>query len=101
MLSPQFIEEMRTMLLEEKKRLTEDTAGLPSHTEVGDDYDENATEVQLDDVNRDITGRMHEDLIKIDAALAKIENGTYGTDDEGHEISEDRLRVLPWADKAL
>ena len=38
---------------------------------------------------------------KIDKALLKIDNGTYGTDDEGKEISQERLAALPWADKAI
>ena len=49
-------------------------------------------------------GLMEKDRIllqEINSALAKIQNGIYGTDDEGKEISEERLRVLPWADKAL
>jgi RNA polymerase-binding transcription factor DksA len=40
-------------------------------------------------------------LEKIENALKKIETGTYGTDSEGKQISEERLRVLPWADKAI
>lgn len=101
MLSAQFIEEMKAKLLEEKKRLEEDLIGLPSHTEVGEDYDENATEIQLDEVNQDVTETMKQDLAKIEKALAKIENGTYGIDDDGKEISEERLRVIPWADVAI
>lgn len=101
MLSNEFIDEMRAKLLKERQRLTTDLKGMSEHTEVGDDYDENATEVQLDDVSRDMRPRLEADLEKIEAALAKIEAGTYGTDDEGNEISEDRLRAIPWADKAL
>ena len=101
MLSAQFIEEMKVKLLEEKKRLEEDLVGLPAHTEVGEDYDENATEVQLDEVNQDVTATMQADLEKIEKALAKIANGTYGVDDNGKEISEQRLRAIPWADIAI
>ncbi len=101
MLSPQFIEEMKAKLLEEKQRLTGDLAGMAVHTEVGEDYDENATEVQLDDVNKDVMGRMQADLEKIELALVKIEAGTYGIDDEGNEIAEDRLRAMPWAEKGI
>ncbi|MDQ3018683.1 MAG: hypothetical protein M3Q64_02335, partial [bacterium] len=88
-------------LLEAKHKLTEDLAGLSAHTEVGDDYDENATEVQLDDVSHDLMPRMQADLDRIEIALAKIEAGTYGIDDDGNEISEERLRVMPWAEKTL
>ncbi len=101
MLTQEFIEEMRAKLLAEKELLTTDSAGLAEHTEIGTEFDENATEVQMDDVNADIRGRMESDLAKIEKALAKIDAGTYGTDDEGNEISEERLRVIPWADQAI
>lgn len=101
MLSTDFIEEMKAKLLAEKEKLTLDVSELPEHTRVGDEEDENATEEQIDEVNADLRARMESDLVKIDKALAKIEAGTYGTDDEGKEISEERLRVIPWADQAI
>jgi RNA polymerase-binding transcription factor DksA len=101
MLSQEFIQEMKARLLEEKARLTADIASLSEHTEIGDDLDENATEVQLDEVNQNLLTRMKDDLEKIEVALQKIEEGTYGIDSEGNEISEERLRAIPWADKAI
>lgn len=101
MLSQEFIEEMKSKLLAEKTRLENDLAGLSEHTEVGDDSDENATEVQLDEVNQNLTERMSDDLDKINIALQKIEDGSYGVDADGNQISEDRLRAIPWADKAI
>ena len=101
MLSQDFINEMKAQLLQEKQRLTEELTGLSVHTEVGEDYDENATEVQLDDVSHDVRARINADLQKIETALEKMEAGTYGVDDEGNQISEERLRAIPWADKAL
>lgn len=39
-----------------------------------------------------------ETLLKIDTALRKIEEGTYGIcDDCGDEISEERLKIMPFA----
>jgi len=101
MLSQEFINEMKQRLEAEKLRLQQDLAGLAPHTEVGDDYDDNAKEVEVDEVNRDLIARMQSDLAKIDKALAKIADGTYGTDDDGKEIAEARLRAIPWADKAI
>lgn len=101
MLSQEFIEEMRAKLLEEKDRLTTDSSAMSEHTEIGRDYDENAQEVEIDEVNTDMRGRMEADLVKIDKALAKIDAGTYGTADDGQEIPEDRLRAIPWADQAI
>jgi RNA polymerase-binding transcription factor DksA len=101
MLSQDFIEEMKVKLLSEKERLTADVQGLLEHTEVGHEEDENATEEQIDEVSSDIRIRMQADLEKIEKALAKIDEGTYGTDADGVEIAEERLRVIPWADKAI
>lgn len=101
MLSQEFIEEMKTKLLAEKERLAKDSSEIKDHTELGQEYDENIQEVELDELNVDLRKHMNADLAKIEKALAKIENGTYGTDDDGNEISEERLSVIPWADKAI
>ena len=100
-LSPDFIAEMKNKLLAEQQRLQDELAGLSAHTEMGDDEDENADEVNVDEVSQDAIAAIKGDLQKIEKALEKIEQGTYGTDDDGQQISEERLRVLPWADKAL
>ncbi len=101
MLSQDFIDEMRNKLLEEKDRLTHELASSPEHTELGREYDENAQEVELDDVNASLHERIGSDLEKIEKALQKIQAGTYGIDDNGNEISEERLRAIPWADVAI
>ena len=101
MLSQEFLEEMKQKLLVTKKKLEDDLAGLHAHTEMGDSYDENADEIGPDEASEDVIALMKADLEKINKALGKIEAGSYGTDDEGKVISENRLRALPWADKAL
>ena len=101
MLSKEFIEEMKQVLLASKQKLEEDLKGLSAHTELGSDEDSNIQEVEDDEVSRGLISRIQADLGKIAKALSKIESGSYGTDDEGKEISEARLRALPWADKAL
>ena len=98
---PQFIEEMKAALLQHKDKLEEDLAELHPHTEMGDEADENADEVGVDEVSRDLIARMKHDLQKIEEALEKIEQGTYGFDEDGKMIGEARLRALPWADTAL
>ncbi len=100
-LPPQFVEEMKQSLLAAKAKLQADLAGLQPHTELGNAMDENAEEVAIDEVNQDLISRMTIDLAKIEKALQKIETGNYGTDDNGKLISEERLRVIPWADKAI
>jgi len=99
--SQQFIDEMKNALLAHKAKLNDDLAGLSKHTEMGDDVEANSDEVNVDEASQDTIAIVKSDLAKIEKALAKIEAGTYGTDDDGMEISEDRLRALPWADKAL
>lgn len=100
-LTPQFVEEMNQSLLARKAELEADLAGLHPHTELGNDYDAGASEVQLDEVNQDLISRITGDLAKIEVALGRIADGSYGVDAEGKEISEERLRALPWADKAI
>jgi len=84
-----------------KQKLEADLAGLKPHEELGGDLDSNVQEVEDDEVSQDMIARISSDLEKIQKALAKIEAGTFGTDDEGKEISKERLSVLPWADKAI
>ncbi len=101
MLNQAFIEEMKQKLIAAKAQFTEEMAGLPVHTEMGDDRESNADDLNPDEVNFDLRDRLQADIAKIDKALAKIEQGTYGTDDEGKEISQERLEILPWADTAI
>jgi RNA polymerase-binding transcription factor DksA len=101
MLSPEFIAEMKQALEAKKAELTRELDGLSSHTELGQDSEENAQELQLDEVSQDAIAVIKSDLEKIELALQKIGDGSYGTDDEGREIAEARLRVIPWADKAI
>lgn len=101
MLSQEFIDEMKQALESKKAQLTAELTGLSSHTELGPDSEENAQEIQLDEISQDVIAVLTSDLEKIETALKKIADGTYGTDDEGKEITEARLRVIPWADKAI
>ena len=100
-LSTQFIAEMKDLLLAKQEELTTELKGLSAHTEVGEDDEDNATEVQIDEVNQDVMARINADLVKIEQALEKIDAGTYGVDSDGNEIAEERLRVIPWAEKAI
>lgn len=92
---------MQTKLLAQQAKLQDDLAGLHAHTEIGDGQDENAEEVELDEVSRDLMIRIRADLEKIAAALTKIDDGSYGYDASGKMIGEGRLRALPWADTAI
>ncbi len=101
MLSQTFIEEMKAELLKKQEELKNELKGMRAHEELGEDPDSSAQEVENDEVSQDIILALKTDLRKIEKALAKIADHTYGTDEQGRQISEERLRALPWADKAL
>ncbi len=99
--SQEFVDEMKIKLEAQKKKLEEDLSGFKAHEELGDDIDSNVQEVEDDEVSRGVIAHITLDLEKINKALEKITTGAYGTDDQGKDIPEDRLRVLPWADKSI
>ncbi len=101
MLSKEFIEEMKQKLQTEKQKRERELKITPVHTEMESDEEGNSDEFNVDEVNHDLIAQYQKELELIDAALQKIENGAYGTDDEGKEISEARLRIIPWAEKAV
>lgn len=100
--SEDFIQKMKAKLLEAKAHLTEELTAVPHHEEIGDRLDDAALEQSTDDVNKDVSERIKQDLEDIDSALERIEAGTYGLDiDSGEPIDEKRLEVYPWAKKAI
>lgn len=101
MLDQNFIETMKEKLLSEKAKLEAELSSSLAHTELGEDLDSQIQEAENDEVSQDVILARKSDLLKIENALEKIEQGTYGIDDEGNEISKERLEVLPWADKAI
>jgi len=101
MISKEFVAEMKIKLLASKEQLSGEIAGLPTHTEIGTDPEATADEAEQDFDNQGVRACIEQDIKKIENALEKIKSGTYGVDMDGNEISEERLRVLPWADKAL
>ena len=57
-----------------------------------------ATEVQLREQDDALVRNAHEILVKIDRALQKLDEGTYGICDKTHKpIPVERLEVLPYA----
>ncbi len=100
-LAPEFINKMQNILERKKKQLTEEMAGIHPHTEEGGGLDESAQEVAEDAVNQDVLTALKTELGQVNMALQKIQEGTYGVDSEGKQISVERLEALPWADKAL
>ena len=100
----------RDMLLEERKRveaalenLHEETAGSLSE-ESGEEtaYDNHLADTATETYDRELDYTLEENsghvLAEIDAALKRIEEGTYGVCTNcGKEIPVERLEALPWA----
>ena len=60
------------------------------------DWDENAAESEQDEVLEDLGVHGQDEIKAIDAALARMDNGTYGLCViSGEPISEERLDLLP------
>lgn len=104
--TPEFIEEMKNSLLDEKERIEKELKTI-AHKEHGD-YTANSPEYERDEeVNasesadlaaREATTEAIEARLKdVNSALTHIEAGTYGKTADGQEIPEDRLRANPAA----
>jgi RNA polymerase-binding transcription factor DksA len=101
MLTPEFIEARKQQLLELQAKLEAELKGLHPHTEMGEDEEDTAIELEVDEASQDVIARIKADLVLIANALQKITDGTYGTDDDGNPIDPKRLEVMPQANKAL
>jgi DnaK suppressor protein len=105
------VELYRTTLLEERQRveraianLREDHPGTPDDEaeEISGTSDNHIAETASVTLNREIDYTLEENsghvLTEIDAALKRIEDGTYGVCAEcGTEIAAGRLEAYPWA----
>lgn len=104
-----FVQEMKEALLKEQSSLRGElgviadpakgadnfTAKFPNF---GNEQDDNVQEVQSYTDNLSVESNFQTSLQEVDAALARIENGTYGKCENcGEEIAEDRLRAFPAA----
>ncbi|MGC9317282.1 MAG: TraR/DksA family transcriptional regulator [Armatimonadota bacterium] len=100
----QILEEERERLRSELKRIEDKAAGRDRlHSEqAGQDFDEPGGDAATETVDRAqsmaVGASLREQLDEVNAALEKIEQGTYGICDNcGKPITKKRLRVLPWA----
>ncbi len=111
----QLIEENKQKLLFEQKRIR-DILGSgaqlegqgefpgeykPKFPEFGDGEDENAGEMAVYESNLAVTKDLEKKLSNVEAAIERIESGTYGKCVQGDEIEEERLRALPEADTCI
>lgn len=109
------IEENKQKLLSEQKRIrailgfdseAEGSGEFPGEykphfPEFGAKDDENANEMAVYETNLALTSDMQSKLSKIEAALARINDGSYGTCKHGDEIEDARLIAIPEADTCL
>ncbi len=115
-MNEQLTQENKTKLEAEQKRLreilshgtTKDGAGaFPGEykpnfpQDIGSEEGENASEVEQYANELGETMALEQRLKKIDVALERIANGTYGKCIEGDEIEEDRLRAVPETDTCM
>jgi RNA polymerase-binding transcription factor DksA len=103
------LEELKVKLIDEKDRLesslerigTKKSEGdyqINYPEDIGDRSDENATEVEQYADNLGLERSLETQLNDVLDALRKMDEGTYGFDEQtGEPISVDRLRVYPAA----
>ena len=105
-----FLAEQRAMLLHEREAHTRQAAGLRAEAEQlaeerdpGDvQFDEESGQGDTMNVERErdlaLSAQALQQVQEIDAALEKIEKGTYGLCERcGQPIPRERLMALPWA----
>ena len=106
-----FIKDQKRRLLDERSRTlsnieadeadflswqADDTSGMNQHP--ADD----ATALAEQELDVSLLSNARYILSEIDDALLRIEDGTYGWDDEGQcWIREERLQALPWARREI
>lgn len=104
------LEELKKTLLEEKIRLEKDLEKIArpvdktdgeyetSFERIGEDKDDNATEVEQYADNLPVETMLENNLKDVIDALERMENGTYGICENCHqEINLERLRINPSA----
>lgn len=106
-LDEKIIQELKQKLTEEKSRLEKELGilGKPTGTpgdyetkfdDIGTDWEDNASEVEeyVDDLSVEVN--LEQQLKDVNAALEKIEKGTYGICGNcGKEIDIEHLRAYP------
>lgn len=94
----------RTGILEERRRLLEDTTRAPEA--VDDNGEVHQADGSSETLDREVSLSLEDNaghlLAAIDSALARAEAGTYGKCERcGEVIGRERLEALPWATKCI
>ena len=96
----------RARVAEERQRLLEDTSRSMEDASDDDGADSHLADSATETLDREIELTLEDNaghlLASIDAALARIEDGTYGECEScGRQISAERLEALPYATKCI
>ncbi len=99
-ISPQLISECRMKLVTAKadllNRVKESRSDLHNDDKGGDEADQ-TVRVLAEAEFLSTHERLRTQLIEIESALARIENGSFGICEETEEVIEpERLRAIPW-----
>ncbi len=108
MLTEAELQEKRTQLIELRANLMDQIervrsrGGEPERTFVPTDLADEATDLFEKTKRESLVRTLQDTVRRIDAALERIENGTYGyCANCGHAIPKERLDVLPYADSCV
>lgn len=99
--SDKLVSECRTKLLNSKQdilnRVKEARLNLDQNEEKGGDEGDQTIRVLAEQEFLSMHERLRHQLMEIESALARIENGSFGYCEETEELIEpERLRALPW-----
>jgi DnaK suppressor protein len=99
--SDKLVSECRMKLLNSKQdilnRVKEARLNLDSNEEKGGDEGDQTIRVLAEQEFLSMHERLRHQLMEIESALARIENGSFGYCEETEEVIEpERLRALPW-----
>lgn len=99
-ITPSLIQECRERLLTNKMDLMnriKDTRGKLDQFERGGDEADQTMRILAEQEMLNLTDRLRHQLLEIESALGRIENGSFGLCEETEEMIEvERLRALPW-----
>jgi RNA polymerase-binding transcription factor len=96
----------RARVAEERQRLLEDTSRSMEDSSDDDGVDSHLADSATETLDRELELTLEDNaghmLASIDAALARIDEGTYGQCENcGRQISGERLEALPYATKCI
>lgn len=99
-ISEKLIKDCKAKLLQSKtellNRVKEAKSNFDNDDRGGDEADQ-TVRVLAEQEFLNMTDRLRNQLMEIESALARIENGTFGFCEETEEVIEaDRLKAIPW-----